>query len=166
MTNQYITVGAVVEGECQLLEFFVEELKQNHKIHSTEYGSKNGTSWVKCRIDNRIYMEFRKLINLVAADLNVNEAELYNFLRHKTRRLVFARDLMAFILRTRYDLSFCRIARLMKAKSHASALLSCRKFDSSKLKRIKSCTIEIAYIQCKQTYKKGVENARTVEKKG
>ena len=50
--------------------------------------------------------------------------------RLKNRSIVFARDILAFIIVHRYGFTTWEAAKITGAKSHASIIYSCRKFDS------------------------------------
>jgi len=154
MEAEIITVAAAVKGPCQLLEPFIRKLDKWYRISGIEYSSKDSTSWVKCKIENHIHTEFLNLTEIVSADLNISKKEI-RYWRRRTKNVVLARDIIAFVMHMRHELSYPEIAELMHASSHASALKSCNKFDSSGKDieiYIKTCSLERAYTICKGKY--------------
>ncbi len=160
---QVVTIGATINGPPQLLEFIIRDLGKLYIIHDIEYNSsENGVSWVRCKIKASMYVTLQNLIEIVAADLGINRDNLLNW-HHYPRKIVFARDVIAFILRTKYELSYPAIADLLEAKHHASILMACRKFDPDLKNTIHKRPLKSAYLACKKGYKKSASSKWKVQ---
>ncbi len=146
-----ITFKAAVKGDATLLIPLVELLGEHYGINEIEYNDGEfGIGQVVCTLTNPNECQvLQELIEIVAVDLNVSTVVVLDW-STKGRFVSYARDIIAFILWKRYDLSFVHIGKLMHAKSHSSACVASRKF--SNVPNIKVCTLVEAYTACKKCY--------------
>ncbi len=77
----------------------------------------------------KISRDMNILYDIIENDTGVTSEEIENY-DYKPKLIVFARDVMCFILRMRFDLSTPKIALIIGAKSHASVLFCIKKFDA------------------------------------
>ena len=125
---------------------------------------------IKCLVANEGDKATVTVIFEVGEKIPVGLPELYDFIAEKTgtsvkqmrqsrlknRPLAFARQILTFIIVHRYGLATWQAAKIIGAKSHASILYSCRKFDSEGLEPqlYKSKYLEEIYRDAKKRYRK------------
>lgn len=161
-----ITFKAAVKGNATLLVPLIKLVDSKYAVAGIEYGQADGgVSTVVCTLDAANECQaLQELIEIVAVDLHISTITVLDW-TGKTRPIAHARDAIAFILWKRYGFSFPKIAELMGAKSHASALLASRKFPTEK--NLKMCSLVEAYTTCKKCYtpiKKDVKDESTTTK--
>lgn len=78
--------------------------------------------------------EVETLIDIIEVDLGITKGDIRNWACKKPN-CVFARDVISFVIRARYELSTTEIAAMTGAKSHASVVISCRKFRTEGINR-------------------------------
>ena len=95
--------------------------------------------------------------DIIENDTGVTADEIKNY-KCKRRLIVFARDVLALVLRNRYELSMPVIAGIVGAKCHASVWLSLKKFDQGGMskKLYKGMKLLGIYKDAKRRYKKPV----------
>ena len=76
----------------------------------------------------KVVIDMAELYKIIEADFGITAEQVHDY-KSKTKPVVFARDVICLILRIRHKLSTPVIANILRAKSHASALMALRKFD-------------------------------------
>ncbi len=143
-----ISVAAATEGGYQLLVPLIESLDKVCSVSDIEYSTEDGISNVKCRVS--FQDDFHILLEIASEDLDLDIRMILNWKSH-VQKVVFARDIIAYVLHERCQFSFSKIAALMGAKTHSTIILSSRKFGDA-LPSLRVCSLEQAYLICKRKH--------------
>ena len=85
-------------------------------------------------IAEKITSDIETLYEIIENDIGVTADEIRNF-KKKLRPVVFARDLICFVIRLRFKLSTLKIVAILGAKAPATAMLAFRKFNTSRINK-------------------------------
>lgn len=80
----------------------------------------------------KVLSDMEVFYDIIEDDTGVTTEQIADW-RKSLESVVFARDVLCFVLRLRFKLSAPKIAALLGAASHASALLSFKKFDFNRI---------------------------------
>ncbi len=157
--DQTITLVAVVKGKHQILEHIIEKLGKVFLLSDITYSSRDDLSLVKCKTRNGTYnhiIDIQELTDIITTDLHIGRADIRDR-RHKLRKVVFARDILAFMLRSKHKLSYPEIASLLGLKHHSTVLWACRKFDVTQKSKLWDTSLKQAYLICKANYERNIK---------
>ena len=129
LPTKSISIAASIEGTHQELQPLIDRLKEIYIVSDIEYGSNKDVVWIKCKtVIHDGVKAAQELLELAATDQNIKIDDILDW-RLKPRRCVISRDIICLILYKKYNMTSTDIAELLKAKSHKSVLLACKKFD-------------------------------------
>lgn len=141
MSLQQIKVAIASHGRIKptklVLERLLQKLREVIQVNDIKWQIGNedentATVAVVFEAGEKIPAEIPRLYEFIAEQAGVSAKQMRE-LRLKGHRLVFARDILTFIIVHRYGFSTWQTAKIIGAKSHASTILSCRKFNTEDL---------------------------------
>lgn len=158
--NDNIDLAIAMTGQLDYCDNKLTELighiSRDYTIGETERVIKNragnvGTVVYVLKVQSPTDKLAGYVFSIVTKRTDVTVAEMRNF-KIKLRQIVRARDIVAFILRYRYNMGFDKIARILGTKCHATIIKACQKFDTTEIDKIKLCDGDMLFVSAKRRY--------------
>lgn len=151
-TTAVIHVAAACNRQLQpsLIEF-VETVHNTYHITGISYDVDENKDLISVMLKVHTLADVKELMQIVLEDLNISEKEL-RIHTTRSKKSVFGRDIMAFLLRQRYNYSYSVIANMLGMKTLQSAMISCKKFNPKNF-HCKEQSLKKLYRLAKNRYK-------------